>query len=270
MLHDCHYDLVGIALICSNLIERRQKLIIWGSLWYPRQTKQTKGKSTDMATSIATKVSKLKTIIEKHPDASKIVLLANEEVLFWIYHDTSFLPPIVHKNKTKDTEAYSVLENAWGRKTAKLRRPDLKPKSQWTTTFGQHICEELCILQGKNVSAPKKKQGMQPDRETDDAIIEVKTQTYYTDGTAGEKILGCPFKYCEVPKLYNKPLKILCIGCAESLSKNTYGNLDGPKVSDTKRMVLDFYKNTLNIEFIAATDILDEIIVHNDLSNLAL
>jgi hypothetical protein len=223
-----------------------------------------------MASSVATKVSKLKSIIEKHPNTNKIVLLASEEVLFWVYHDTSFLPKIEQKNKTKDTKAYKDLEDNWGRKVTKERRPDLSLEGQWTTTFGQYICEELCMLQGKNVSIPKKKQGMEPDRETDDAIIEVKTQTYYTTGTAGEKILGCPFKYSEVPKLYNKPLKILCIGGAEAICRKQYGNLEGPKLTDTKRMILDFYKNTLNIEFTATTDILDELLLQHDLANLNL
>jgi hypothetical protein len=223
-----------------------------------------------MASSIATKVSMLKSIIEKHPNASNISLLANEEVLFWIYHDTSFLPKIKTKNKTKDMEEYKKLEDDWGRKTTKLRRPDLALKKQWTTTFGQHICEELYILQGIDVTIPKQKQGMVPDRETYNAIIEVKTQTYYTDGTAGEKILGCPFKYSEVPLLYNKPLKILCIGGAEAICRNKYGNLEGPELKGTKKTILDFYKNTLNIEYVAATDILNEILVNERLANLHL
>ena len=59
---------------------------------------------------------------------------------------------------------------------------------------------------GKNVFKPTKKNHYQPDLETE--ILEVKSQSFYTSGTAGEKILGCHFKYCEIPELYGKNLFI--------------------------------------------------------------
>ena len=89
----------------------------------------------------------------------------------------------------------------------------------------------------------------------DDAILEVKTQTFYTSGTAGEKILGCPFKYSEVPDLWGKPLKIICLGGAEDICRRQYGNLPGEKCSPQKKKFLDFFKEN-RIEYIAATDIL--------------
>jgi hypothetical protein len=43
-------------------------------------------------------------------------------------------------------------------------------------------------------------------------------KTLYTSGTAGEKILGCPFKYAEIPDhLYGKPL-----GCNQLRSGTMY------------------------------------------------
>jgi hypothetical protein len=59
--------------------------------------------------------------------------------------------------------------------------------------------------------------------------MEVKCGTYYTNGTAHEKILGCPFKYADIPILYSKPLKIVCIGGAEKICREQYGNLSGEK-----------------------------------------
>jgi hypothetical protein len=188
-----------------------------------------------------------------------IMLLRIREVIQWIFGDLSFLPSVEKKNKTEDKKKYKLLEDAWGQTIMKMRRPDLKLNQQWTNNMGQHICEEFIILLGKKPFKPAKKNNYQPDSESDDAIWEAKTQTFCTDGTAGEKILGCPFKYAEVPTLYSKPLKILCIGGAEKICREQYGNLPGPKSSVEKNEIIQFYKQK-NIEYIGATDILTKLI----------
>jgi len=184
----------------------------------------------------------------------RIVLLRKKEVVQWLYGDTSFLPVIVKKNKTNDTKQYKELEDVWGRSMVKLRRPDLKLDKQWTTKFGEHLCEEIYLLLGKECTKPVKKNRHQPDQEVVDQIVEVKTETYYTTGTAGEKILGCPFKYAEVPFLYGKPLTILCLGGAEKACREEYGNL-GSQTSPQKKKFLEFFKEN-QIEYIGATDLL--------------
>jgi len=186
---------------------------------------------------------------------SNIVLLRNKEVIQWLFGDLSFLPPIEKKNQTSDELKYKALEDKWGQDTLKIRRPDLKLDKQWTNKFGEHICEEIYTLLGKTVSKPVKKNHYQPDSEVDNAILEAKAQTFYTNGTAGEKILGSPFKYAEIPDLYQKPLKILCMGGAEKLCREKYGNLSGEKCSPQKKKFLDFYREN-NIEFVGASDIL--------------
>jgi len=193
--------------------------------------------------------------IISHNKDDRIILLRNKEVIMWLLGDLSFLPSIEKKNKTLDCLKYKNLEDKWGQDILKKRRPDLQLDKQWTNKFGEHLCEELFILLGKRVSKPSKKEHYQPDSEVDDAIIEVKTGTFYTSGTAGEKILGCPFKYSEIPDLYSKPLKILCIGGAERVCREQYGNLDGVKCSPQKKKFLAFFKEN-QIEYIGATDIL--------------
>jgi hypothetical protein len=185
----------------------------------------------------------------------RIILLRNKEVLMWLFGDLSFLPPIEKKNKTSDEMKYKVLEDAWGQTMLRRRRPDLKLDKQWTNKFGEHVCEEIYFLIGKEVSKPVKKSHYQPDVEIDDAIIEVKTGTFHTGGTAGEKILGCPFKYAEIPDLYSKPLVILCMGGAEKICREQYGNLDGAKCSTQKKRFLDFFKEN-GVEYLGATDLL--------------
>lgn len=186
----------------------------------------------------------------------KIILLMKKEVIQWLFGDLSFLPEIKKKNKTSDKKKYKDLEDAWGRAILKTCRPDLKLNKQWTGPFGERICEEIYSLLGKVVSKPRKIKNYQPDSEVDDAIIEVKAGTFYTDGTALEKILGCPFKYADIPDLYDKPLTILCIGGAEKVCREHYENLPGVKCcSDRKNKYLTFFREN-GIKYIGASDIL--------------
>ena len=184
-----------------------------------------------------------------------IILLKQKEVIQWLFDDLSFLPDIDKKNKTTDTTVYKTHEDKWGQNILKLRRPDLKLDKQWTNKFGEHIGEEILSLTGKKVTKPVKKEHYQPDLEVEDTIWEIKTGTYHTTGTAGEKILGCPFKYAEIPDLYSKPLKIMCLGGAEKSCREQYGNLPGAKCTPQKQRFLNFFKEN-RIEFIAISDIL--------------
>lgn len=172
-------------------------------------------------------------------------LLANKEVLKWIHGDLSFL-------KTKDKTA----EDDWGRKILKNHRPNLKADKQWSGKLGEDICEELYEMLGVHPHRPEKVNGHQLDVETDDFIIEVKTETFYTSGTATEKILGCPFKYASIPVAFSKPLKIVCIGGAEKKCKEKYGILGG-KCNPTQQLFLEFFKSH-NIEYVAASELLTQ------------
>ena len=201
----------------------------------------------------------IEAITQKAESRTDIILLKEKEVVQWLFGDLSFLPPIEKKNKTQDTKKYKVLEDEWGRAILKKKRPDLELKGQWTNRFGEHLIEELYKLLGQNIAKPANKDGHEPDLETDDYIIEVKTETYWTAGTAGEKILGCPFKYASVPRLYGKPMKIICLGGAEKAGVEQYGILNGSKANDKqtpeKKKFLKFYKE-MQIEYVSATSVL--------------
>lgn len=196
--------------------------------------------------------SKIIDFINNNQD-DRIILLKSPEVVKWLFNDLSFL------QEEKNNKVTKILEDTWGQNITKKRRPDLKLDKQWTNKFGEHIAEELFILCQKNISKPKKKKNYQPDLESDDCIIEVKTQTYLTKGTASEKILGCPFKYAEIPKLYSKKLLIVCIGGAEKICRESYGNLPGRKCTEEKQHFIDFFKNN-GIEYVGATDILKNLV----------
>jgi hypothetical protein len=185
----------------------------------------------------------------------KVTLLREKTVVQWIFGDLSFLPPITSKNKTADTAVRKELEDAWGRDILKGRRPDLKLDKQWTNRFGEYIVKEIQYVLGKSPKEPIIIQHLKPDLETETHIIEVKTQTFYTTGTAGEKVMGAPFKYAEVPTLYGKPLHIVCLGGIEAFGRTDYGFFPGPKCTPEKRRHLDNWKES-RIEFLAATDLL--------------
>ena len=203
----------------------------------------------------------------------QISVLRNREVIQWVFGDLTFLPAIKHKNKTSDEKEYKKEEDKWGNKMVKIRRPDLYKglvsslfdKKQWTNKFGEHIAEELCLLQGhdiyKKLTPIVSQSGWKYklDVETAQNIIEVKTQTYHTSGTADEKILGVVLKYAEVPRLINKDLKIVCIGGAEKASREKHGVLSGLRCNPEKQLILDCAK-TLRMEYIGATDILKALI----------
>lgn len=189
-------------------------------------------------------------------DDTRIVLLKQPGVIQWLYGDLSYLPSIIEtKNKTTNRKLLKEHEDKWGQTTLKVRRPDLKLGAQWTNKFGEHLVEELYMLLGKTLSKPMKIEGWQPDSEIEDAILEAKAETFMTDGTAGEKILGTPFKYSKVPRLWGKPLKIVCLGGAEKAAREDYGSLPGIKCVEEKVEFLEFFKSK-NIEYIGATDIL--------------
>jgi len=125
---------------------------------------------------------------------------------------------------------------------------------QWTTRLGENLVKCAYEKKGKKVWRPKCINRYRPDWETEDEIIEVKTRNWTTSGTAGEKVLGVPFKYSDVPRLYGKPLRIVCVAYQEW--ELAYGStrVFGDDISEEKKMMLKLWKG-LGIEFVRFTDI---------------
>lgn len=133
---------------------------------------------------------------------------------------------------------------------------DTPTNNQWTTKLGEQLVYDMLVSNGENVTRPKKISGYKPDWETDYAIWEVKTRNWTTSGTAGEKVFGVPYKYSDVPKLYNKPLKIVCVAYQEW--ELTYGNTKiFGEVSSQKKEILNFWKDR-QIEFVKFSDLVPD------------
>lgn len=189
-------------------------------------------------------------------------LLENKEVVRWCYEPLTAVSLITPHTKLS-LKAASVQEVAWANLI--LGRVELK---QWTTTLAQNVAKEaLTKLGRKHVRRVRELNGAMrakkysPDWECDEYVYEVKARSWTTPGTAGEKILGVPLKYGEVPRLYGKPLQIILVGYQEYEARTCFqfGDLlDSEQQTPELKDSLAFFK-TKNIEYVAFTDILKQI-----------
>jgi hypothetical protein len=126
---------------------------------------------------------------------------------------------------------------------------------QWSNALGENIVYEILIGAGFNVNKKPKiiigDKTFIPDFETDIAFYEVKTRNYSTPGTCGEKILGTPMKYINIPKTTGKPLFIVLVGFQEYEATNMFGLFDSG-MSINQREVINMYSN-FGIYYIGAS-----------------
>ena len=196
--------------------------------------------------------------MEKH----KLNLLNNPKVIQWCYEGVTDISLKNTESEKKLKESKDIEQN-WGNTV--IRTIGGK---QWTTVLCQDLVMEALIKLGrKNVrTTTSKKSSLRdkkydPDLECDDYVYEVKGRSWSTPGTAGEKILGVPLKYGELPRLYKKPLQIILVGYQEyeAREKFAFGDLlDKNNQTPELRESLAFYKEH-NIEYVAFTDILNKI-----------
>lgn len=189
-------------------------------------------------------------------------LLNNTEVIRWSYEAITDIS-LMNTNSEKKLKKSKQIEKSWGNKI--LSTVEGK---QWTTVLCQELVMEALIKLGrKNVRKIKSRKSSlrdkkySPDLECDEYVYEVKGRSWSTPGTAGEKILGVPMKYGEIPRLYGKNLQIILVGYQEYEARNCFGF--GDLVDETNqtpelRKTLAFFKDQ-DIEYVAFTDILKEI-----------
>lgn len=189
-------------------------------------------------------------------------LLSNPEVIKWCYEGITDIS-LKNTESEKELRESKEIEKEWGNKM--IQTIDGK---QWTTVLCQDLVMEALIKLGrKNVrkTEPKKSsirdKKYDPDLECDKYVYEVKGRSWCTPGTAGEKILGVPLKYGELPRLYQKPLQIILVGYQEyeAREKFAFGDLlDKNNQTPELKESLAFYKEH-EIEYVAFTDILKRI-----------
>lgn len=193
-------------------------------------------------------INKLRKYLENKPT---IIYLKKPGVLEWVLGNNVFT-----QNLTKSSE------DRWGKQTIGYAT------GQWTTKLGESILKEILFLLNKNpsrVRAPVKSvngKRLVPDFEADDGMYENKARTYTTTGTAGEKILGTPLKYCEIPRLYKKSLYIVCMAYQEREAEHAFHLFD-PKSEELKEILADL-ENKYQIKYIRASDLLKQILLNDD------
>jgi len=125
---------------------------------------------------------------------------------------------------------------------------------QWTTLLGEGLVRDVLQLRGENPRKPVIKGGFSPDWETDNYIYEVKTSNWWVDGTAGEKVLGTFIKYQNIPELYGKPLKIVCVASQEDELTNGKTTYFGENVTKKTQQLLDL-ASSWEIEYVRFSDL---------------
>jgi len=110
---------------------------------------------------------------------------------------------------------------------------------QWTTLLGEGLVFEVLKMRGENPRKVIRKDGFEPDWETDEYIYEVKTSNWWVSGTAGEKVYGTFIKYQNIPELYGKPLRIVCVANQEEELTNGKTKYFGEKITKKTQQVLD-------------------------------
>lgn len=165
---------------------------------------------------------------------------------------TPYVNGLTYKKIKKSTrDLANKEEKIWGNTMINQEN-----NGNWTTLLGEGIVHDILHNREENPRKPVRKGGYEPDWETDKHIIEVKTRNWTTSGTAGEKVFGTMYKYSDIPILYNKPLKIICIAYQEY--ELTYGNTKiFGDISENKKKFLDLAKS-MNIEYVKFSDFIKD------------
>lgn len=129
---------------------------------------------------------------------------------------------------------------------------------QWTTLLGENLVFEILKLKGENPRKPGLMCGFKPDIETDDYIYEVKTSSWWVDGTAGEKVFGTWIKYQNVSELIGKPIRIVCVANQEW--ELEYGKVKyfGDEITEKTKKALELAREW-GIEYIRFSDLIQDV-----------
>ena len=131
-----------------------------------------------------------------------------------------------------------------------LCKPISKIKKKCSKKYG----EKTKLLSDRKVHYIKKSTGKKSyyvmDIIEEDTIYECKMRRYTCTGTAGDKILGVPGKYSEVPINTKKPVQIVLFGYQEYEALNDFEiGLPISKLSKGKCKLYNFYDKELRFTY---------------------
>ncbi|MEK7602425.1 MAG: hypothetical protein AAB472_02980 [Patescibacteria group bacterium] len=191
-----------------------------------------------------------------------LCLLDNPTVIKWCHEPLTEDSLKTTSNQKKLKEANKI-ETQWANEVIRHEEG-----TQWTTKLCQDLAMEALVAIGRKnvrntigIQSSVRNKKYKPDLECDDFVYEVKGRSWTTPGTAGEKILGVPLKYGELPRLYGKPLRIILIGYQEYEAREmfAFGDLlDSSNQTQELKDTLAYFKEH-DIEYVAFTDLLKKI-----------
>jgi hypothetical protein len=191
---------------------------------------------------------------KNQPEQSAIELLKQPLIRDWILCNKDFLirdEDAFFKNKTAKKAVMKPRENTWAWELFEKAVPwhNYKPGSKWSGEWAERIFREI-VPHGWS---PETNGGKHLDWEDENFVYEVKTQFLWGDGTAQDKILGTPVKYSEIPKVFGKPLRIVCFAAAETLTREVLQR-DCPEMRDQ----IALWKSW-GIEFVWGSDLIKDL-----------
>ena len=224
-------------------------------------------------------------VVTKQP-SPRFKLLRDKEVICFLLEDESFL---FQKGQRKlGPPERQKLENDWGKAKLTLHYPDWKKVTSkgtnWAGELGERVVEELLYLQGYDVvtrqpvasykvTAPvdlspddEKWYGMfytrvgedhivKADLLVHDAVIEVKSGTLQTSGTAYQKVVAVPTVYATAQRIFGKPkLLIVLVGDAARKYRECFLSSEEHRARRKEEEKKGFY-------YIYATDMMRECLV---------
>lgn len=146
---------------------------------------------------------------------------------------TTAIIPMNQQSVEQIRRAANIEEKQWGNTMIGQEN-----NNNWTTKLGEGLVHDTLVLRGENPRRPLRIDGYNPDWETDEYIYEVKTRNWTTTGTAGEKVYGTMYKYSDIPEIYGKPLRIVCVAYQEWELGNSNTRIFGV-ISPQKQRFID-------------------------------
>jgi hypothetical protein len=184
--------------------------------------------------------------------SSRNILISNKEAVNYILTEGK---SIFSEYNSKCNSKYNSKEKLkqednWGNN---INNGSFKTdKNQWTTSFSETFVKEVISkLYNEQPQRALKLNNLQPDLETNNFIIEVKFQKYFSTGTAWEKVLGVPLKYSGYPNPKNKKFIIVCCGQIEVLMRKKI-----KMFNQKQNNIIKFYKEN-GFEYVFFTDLLN-------------
>jgi len=170
------------------------------------------------------------------------------------YNKDTYINP--NNDKVKNIqETAKKLEKKFIYDLPQPSKSNSKAKKLGFGKIGENLVYDILSFMGENPRKPQKYPNCcyQVDWEGDNYIWEVKTRSWTEPGTAGEKVLGTMYKYSDLPVIYGKPLKIVCIGYQEYELCNNNTRIWNV-ASERKKKMLELARS-FDIEYIKFSDL---------------